>query len=60
MRAARQPEAIPAKQVALILVLKFLITPFGIGLLHGLAPILTSESFPTKYRYSGTGISHNP
>ena len=23
------------------------------------APILTSESFPTKYRYSGTGISYN-
>jgi MFS transporter, MHS family, shikimate and dehydroshikimate transport protein len=31
----------------------------GIGLLHGLAPILTSESFPTKYRYSGTGISYS-
>jgi MFS transporter, MHS family, shikimate and dehydroshikimate transport protein len=51
--------AILAKQVALILVLQFLITLFGIGLLHGLAPILTSESFPTKYRYSGTGISYN-
>ena len=51
--------AILAKQVALILLLQFLITLFGIGLLHGLAPILTSESFPTKYRYSGTGISYN-
>jgi MFS family permease len=27
--------------------------------LHGLAPILASESFPTKFRYSGTGISYN-
>jgi MFS family permease len=34
-----------------------LITFFGLGLLHGLAPILTAESFPTKFRYSGTGIS---
>lgn len=25
--------------------------------MHGLAPILTSESFPRKFRYSGTGIS---
>jgi MFS transporter, MHS family, shikimate and dehydroshikimate transport protein len=32
---------------------------FGIGVLHGLAPILASESFPTKFRYSGTGISYN-
>src|SRR5262249_16598745 len=51
--------AILAKQIAAILALQFLITLFGIGLLHGLAPILTSESFPTKYRYSGTGISYN-
>jgi len=50
--------AILAKEVAVIVVLQFLITLFGIGLLHGLAPILTSESFPTKYRYSGTGISY--
>jgi MFS family permease len=32
---------------------------FGIGVLHGLAPILASESFPTKFRYSGAGISYN-
>jgi MFS family permease len=51
--------AILAKQVALVMVLQFLITLFGIGLLHGLAPILTAESFPTKYRYSGTGIAYN-
>ena len=28
-------------------------------MLHGLAPILTSESFPTRFRYSGTGISYS-
>jgi MFS family permease len=39
--------------------LQFLITFSGIGLLHGLAPILTSEAFPTKFRYSGTGISYS-
>jgi MFS family permease len=43
----------------IVILLQFLITFFGIGLLHGLAPILTSESFPTKYRYSGTGISYS-
>jgi MFS transporter, MHS family, shikimate and dehydroshikimate transport protein len=36
-----------------------LITFFGVGLLHGLAPILTSESFPTRFRYSGGGISYS-
>ncbi len=51
--------AILNKQIMLIIVLQLLITFFGIGLLHGLAPILTSESFPTKYRYSGTGISYS-
>jgi MFS family permease len=51
--------AILGKRVALVAVLQFLITFFGIGMLHGLAPILTSESFPTKFRYSGSGISFN-
>ncbi len=51
--------AILNKQVALVLILQFFITLAGVGLLHGLAPILTSESFPTKYRYSGTGISYS-
>ena len=51
--------AILHRQVALALILQFLITLTGVGLLHGLAPILTSESFPTKYRYSGTGISYS-
>jgi MFS family permease len=49
--------AIVGKRIQLVMLLQFLITFFGIGLLHGLAPILTSESFPTKFRYSGTGIS---
>lgn len=40
-----------------MILLQFLITFFGTGLLHGLAPILTSETFPTKFQYSGTGIS---
>ncbi|MDE2229863.1 MAG: MFS transporter [Alphaproteobacteria bacterium] len=51
--------AILQKQVLWVLVLQFFMTFFGIGLLHGLAPILTSESFPTRYRYSGTGIAYS-
>ncbi len=51
--------AILGKRILLVMVLQFFITFFGIGLLHGLAPILTSESFPTKFRYSGTGISYS-
>jgi MFS transporter, MHS family, shikimate and dehydroshikimate transport protein len=51
--------AILARNIPLCIVLQFLITFFGIGILHGLAPILTSESFPTKFRYSGTGISYS-
>lgn len=51
--------AILNQQVWLVLGLQFLITLTGVGILHGLAPILTSESFPTKYRYSGAGISYS-
>jgi MFS family permease len=51
--------AIVGRHVLLIAVLQFLITFVGVGLLHGLAPILTSESFPTKFRYSGAGIAFN-
>lgn len=51
--------AILHKQVALVMALQFLITLAGVGLLHGLAPILTAESFPTRYRYSGTGIAYS-
>lgn len=49
--------AILSKRILLVMTLQFFITFFGIGLLHGLVPILTSESFPTKFRYSGTGIT---
>jgi MFS family permease len=51
--------AILGRHIAWVMVLQFLITFFGLGLLHGLAPILTSESLPTKFRYSGTGISYS-
>lgn len=51
--------AVLHKQEVLAAVLQFIITLAGVGLLHGLAPILTAESFPTKYRYSGTGISYS-
>jgi MHS family shikimate/dehydroshikimate transporter-like MFS transporter len=50
--------AIVGRHVVLVAVLQCLIVLFGMGLLHGLAPILTSETFPTKFRYSGTGISY--
>ena len=42
----------------LVAVLECLIVLFGMGLLHGLVPILTSETFPTRFRYSGAGISY--
>jgi MHS family shikimate/dehydroshikimate transporter-like MFS transporter len=51
--------AILSGHVAIIAVLQFVITFLGVGVLHGLAPILTSESFPTKFRYSGAGIAFN-
>jgi MFS transporter, MHS family, shikimate and dehydroshikimate transport protein len=51
--------AVLSRRIALVMVLQVIISFFGIGLLHGLAPILATESFPTKFRYSGTGISFN-
>jgi MFS transporter, MHS family, shikimate and dehydroshikimate transport protein len=51
--------AILSGRVVIIAVLQFFITFLGVGVLHGLAPILTSESFPTKFRYSGAGIAFN-
>ena len=51
--------AILAKRVLLVMAVEWLMTFFGVGLLHGLAPILASESFPTKFRYSGAGISYS-
>jgi MHS family shikimate/dehydroshikimate transporter-like MFS transporter len=49
--------AILGRRIVLVTVLQFLIVLFGVGLLHGLAPILTAETFPTRFRYSGAGIS---
>jgi MFS transporter, MHS family, shikimate and dehydroshikimate transport protein len=51
--------AILGKRILLVVALQFLISFVGLGMLHGLQPILTSESFPTKFRYSGTGITIN-
>ena len=50
--------AIVRQHLVLVAVLQCLIVLFGMGLLHGLVPILTSETFPTKFRYSGAGISY--
>ena len=51
--------AVLNKRIMLVMALQIPISFFGIGVLHGLAPILASESFPTKFRYSGAGISYN-
>jgi MFS family permease len=51
--------AVLSKRILLMMALQIPISFLGIGVLHGLAPILASESFPTKFRYSGTGISYN-
>ena len=51
--------AVLTKRIVLVMALQIPISFFGIGVLHGLAPILASESFPTKFRYSGAGISYN-
>jgi MFS family permease len=51
--------AILSRRVLLVMARQRLMTFFGVGLLHGLAPILTSESCPTKFRYSGSGISYS-
>jgi MFS transporter, MHS family, shikimate and dehydroshikimate transport protein len=50
--------AIVGRHAVLVGVLQCLIVLFGMGLLHGLVPILTSEAFPTRFRYSGAGISY--
>jgi len=50
--------AIVRNHLVLAAALQCLIVLFGMGLLHGLVPILTSETFPTRFRYSGAGISY--
>jgi MFS transporter, MHS family, shikimate and dehydroshikimate transport protein len=49
--------AILAKQILLVGFIQFVIVLLGMGIMHGLTPVLTSETFPTKFRYSGSGIS---
>jgi len=49
--------AVLNKRIALVILLEILVNFFLMGILLGLAPILTCESFPTKFRYSGSGIS---
>lgn len=49
--------AILGKHILLIFTLQFVTVMLGMGVMHGLTPILTSETFPTKFRYSGSGIS---
>jgi MFS family permease len=51
--------AIIGRHILPAMIMQFFMVLLGLGLLHGLAPILTSESFPTKFRYSGSGISFN-
>jgi MFS transporter, MHS family, shikimate and dehydroshikimate transport protein len=51
--------AVLSKRIALVTLLETLVHLLGVGILLGLAPILACESFPTKFRYSGTGISFN-
>ena len=51
--------AVLSKRIALVTLLEILVNFFGVGILLGLAPILACESFPTKFRYSGGGISFN-
>jgi MFS family permease len=46
-----------SKHILMVGVLQFLIVLLGMGVMHGLTPILTSETFPTRFRYSGSGIS---
>jgi MHS family shikimate/dehydroshikimate transporter-like MFS transporter len=50
--------SILSKNIPLVLVTQSLIVFLGVGTLHALAPVLTSEQFPTKYRYSGSGIAY--
>ena len=50
--------AIVRNHLVLVAALQCLIVLFGMGLLHGLVPILTSETFPTRFRYSGAGLSY--
>ena len=49
--------AVMSKHIALVTLLETLVHLLGVGILLGLAPILACESFPTKFRYSGTAFN---
>ena len=49
--------AVLNKRIGLVIFLEILMNFFNMGILLGLASILFCESFPTKFRYSGSGIS---
>jgi MFS family permease len=51
--------AVLSKSIAIVILMETLVHLLGVGILLGLAPTLACESFPTKFRYSGTGISFN-
>ena len=51
--------AIIERRTVLAGVIQFAMVMCGMGVLHGLAPILYSETFPTRVRYSGAGLSFN-
>lgn len=50
--------AILSRNLALIVVSELGLVLFGVGAMHAFAPVIASEQFPTKYRYSGSGIAY--
>ena len=50
--------AILSKNIPLVLITELLLVVFGVGAMHAFAPVLASEQFPTKYRYSGSGLAY--
>jgi len=50
--------SIVIRNFPLIFVSELFLVLFGVGLMHAFAPVLASENFPTKYRYSGAGIAY--
>ena len=46
------------KNLPLVFISELFLVLFGVGLMHAFAPVLASENFPTRYRYSGSGIAY--
>ncbi|ADY01359.1 Metabolite transport protein [Vulcanisaeta moutnovskia 768-28] len=46
------------RNIPLVLISELFLVLFGVGLMHAFAPVLASENFPTRYRYSGSGIAY--